>query len=246
MFLENASKLVKQSSDEMDQFVVQAARSIQGSLGDGLYNVLKGNFDGIGQSFADMLLKMAADAAAANLAKAMFGDFGKTGELGGWIGALGGLFGSSITASAGYTGGGAAMGSFAGLSYFSDGGFTGSGGKYDVAGVVHAGEYVINADATRKLGRGLLDRMNGYADGGFVGTSSMPPALAGGSPGLSVVMETHGVDVEVVEERERQYRFIARQEIDNRVPSLMAREQARPGSQFSRQQNASTNVQRRR
>lgn len=60
---------------------------------------------------------------------------------------------------------------------FSGGGYTGSGGKYEPAGIVHKGEYVINADSTRKLGRGYLDQLNGYANGGLVGGG---PAKGGG------------------------------------------------------------------
>lgn len=59
------------------------------------------------------------------------------------------------------------------------GGYTGSGGKYEPAGVVHRGEYVIpkkdvnqrtglpNADALGRLQRGAPGR-SGYAGGGFV------------------------------------------------------------------------------
>jgi lambda family phage tail tape measure protein len=54
---------------------------------------------------------------------------------------------------------------------FADGGFTGAGGKYEPAGVVHKGEYVLNANATRRIGISNLDRLNGYANGGYVGTS---------------------------------------------------------------------------
>lgn len=43
---------------------------------------------------------------------------------------------------------------------FASGGYTGSGSKYEAAGIVHRGEYVINAEATRALGRGVLERMN--------------------------------------------------------------------------------------
>jgi lambda family phage tail tape measure protein len=54
---------------------------------------------------------------------------------------------------------------------YADGGFTGAGGKYEPAGVVHKGEYVLNANATRRIGVSNLDRLNGYANGGYVGTS---------------------------------------------------------------------------
>lgn len=73
----------------------------------------------------------------------------------------------SVTGSAGNAGNALSIG-FASmfgnntgwLSGFSSGGYTGDGGKYDPAGVVHKGEYVLNADTTRLLGRGYLDRLN--------------------------------------------------------------------------------------
>lgn len=55
---------------------------------------------------------------------------------------------------------------------FASGGYTGSGGKYDPAGVVHKGEYVINAESTKKLGLPFLNRLNGYANGGYVSGGS--------------------------------------------------------------------------
>lgn len=55
---------------------------------------------------------------------------------------------------------------------YADGGYTGQGNKYDVAGIVHRGEYVLNKEATQRLGVGALDRLNrGYANGGLVGGS---------------------------------------------------------------------------
>lgn len=66
------------------------------------------------------------------------------------------------------------------------GGFTGAGGKYEPAGVVHRGEYVIPkkdvnqstglpyADALSRLARGTPAPSNGYANGGHV---SMPSVL---------------------------------------------------------------------
>ncbi|MBP6096145.1 MAG: tape measure protein [Methyloversatilis sp.] len=60
---------------------------------------------------------------------------------------------------------------------FAVGGYTGPGGKYEPAGVVHAGEYVLRQEVVRQRGmRGLLDSLNrdgaralrGYATGGAV------------------------------------------------------------------------------
>lgn len=178
--LQELAKVSQDTSDQMSEFAVQAARNIETSLGDGLYDLLSGNFDNIGTRFAEMVLRMASDAAAANLAGALFGDFGKSGQIGGLLGGLASsLFGGSISASSSYVSAGPALGSFEGLSYFADGGYTGAGGKYDPAGIVHAGEYVIPADATKRLGVGFLDRLKGYADGGYVGASGMPAAGSG-------------------------------------------------------------------
>jgi len=57
---------------------------------------------------------------------------------------------------------------------FASGGYTGPGGKYQPAGVVHKGEYVLSKAATSNLGVGNLDKLHatakrGYATGGYVG-----------------------------------------------------------------------------
>lgn len=242
--------------DTMDEFARSAAQNIQTQLGDGLYSVITGNFDDIGKSFANMLARMAADLAASEISKLLLGNYGKTGNIGGLAGGLWGMLtggaagaaSSGITASSSFVAGGTAFA-------FEDGGFTGNGGRFDPAGIVHRGEGVLNQDEIRAIGGeqgfNALRRAirTGHSAGGMAGSPSLPPSAigqTGGESGLSLVFETHGVDVEVVEERERQYRFIARQEIDARVPGLMAREQARPNSRFSRQQSLSTNIQRQR
>ena len=61
---------------------------------------------------------------------------------------------------------------------FATGGYTGDGGKYQPAGIVHRGEYVITKEATARLGRGYLDYLNygkrGFANGGGVAVPSVP------------------------------------------------------------------------
>lgn len=79
-------------------------------------------------------------------------------------GGLGSLFGG-LTSTTSTTGG---LGSL----IFAKGGYTGNGGKYEPAGIVHKGEYVMDADTVRKLGVDRLDALRGYANGGMVG--SMP------------------------------------------------------------------------
>lgn len=81
---------------------------------------------------------------------------------------MGALFGTS--AYGGAEAGGSLIDLFSGSGFgFASGGYTGAGPRNRVAGVVHAGEYVLNADAVRKLPRDYLDAMNnGRMPGGGV------------------------------------------------------------------------------
>lgn len=61
---------------------------------------------------------------------------------------------------------------------FAEGGYTGDGGKYEPAGVVHKGEFVIPKEAVSRIGIAKLQalrfgHMPSYADGGLVSLSSM-------------------------------------------------------------------------
>jgi len=106
----------------------------------------KADFKALAQSIIADLIRIEAQALIAKAAMSFFGI--ATGGTGTSI--LGMIFG------------------------FAEGGYTGPGGKNQPAGIVHAGEYVINAESTRKLGLDFLDRLNGYADGGYVG---LPPVV---------------------------------------------------------------------
>jgi hypothetical protein len=92
-------------------------------------------------------------------------------------GLIGSLFGATAFAKAplGAARGGVGLG-FGAL--YDVGGFTGAGGKHDVAGLVHKGEFVFSAPAVRKLGVGNLDalhrQMRGFSDGGYVGGAAIP------------------------------------------------------------------------
>lgn len=79
---------VKPALDDMSTFANQAARNIQDALGNTLEATLSGHFENIGQMWKDLLIRMAAEAAAAQIGKELFGDFGKTGNIGGSIGDL--------------------------------------------------------------------------------------------------------------------------------------------------------------
>lgn len=69
---------------------------------------------------------------------------------------------------------------------FFDGGYTGPGGKYQPAGIVHAGEYVMPQEAVRRIGLANLQAMHrGYSAGGLAASSSMSAAAASASPSSS-------------------------------------------------------------
>lgn len=70
---------------------------------------------------------------------------------------------SSVT---GGGGGGGLLDSITGLFGFATGGYTGGGSKTDVAGVVHAGEYVFDADAVDKIGVRTLEQIRSDAKRG--------------------------------------------------------------------------------
>ncbi|MDQ0455157.1 phage tail tape measure protein [Rhizobium paknamense] len=69
--------------------------------------------------------------------------------------------------------GGTGTGLLGAIFGFADGGYTGDGGKYEPAGVVHRGEYVMSKKATSRIGVANLEAMHnsalhGYAEGGLV------------------------------------------------------------------------------
>jgi len=133
-------------------------------------------------SFKDLTQSIIADILRIQLQAQVSQIFG---QVVGIVGsAIGGMFASSTAMTIpqatamgpGTTAGGA--GAVAFPVSLATGGYTGDGGKYEPAGVVHRGEYVLNADVTKKLGIGFLDRLNrGYADGGYVGAGA--PSGAG-------------------------------------------------------------------
>src|SRR5690606_29071969 len=85
-----------------------------------------------------------------------------------------------------------ALGSFFGRGAYDEGGYTGAGGKYQPAGVVHAGEFVTRSEVVREpgarsfleafnaVGMNALQRLPGFAAGGFVGAPALAASGAGG------------------------------------------------------------------
>lgn len=143
--VENAQRIADEQEKEAQRAQKsweRFAENVQRNLGDVLYNGLNGKFSGIGEMFKQMLLRMAADAAAAKLTQSMFG----SSPGGGWAGSLMSMFGGpSTTGLAGMDQSMPIMASYAG------GGYTGSGarsGGVDGMGgfpaIMHPNETVID------------------------------------------------------------------------------------------------------
>lgn len=86
--LDRLDALARKRLDEMSVFAEQAARNIQDAIGNTLEATISGRFESIGEMWKTLLARMASEAAAAQIGKALFGDFGKTGNIGGAIGSL--------------------------------------------------------------------------------------------------------------------------------------------------------------
>lgn len=81
---------------------------------------------------------------------------------------------------------------------FQSGGYTGGGGVSEVAGVVHGKEYVLNANATKRVGRDTLDAIN---SGGDLKSTSPVNIIINPPSGYEAVTKKDGnnVTVDIVE-----------------------------------------------
>lgn len=85
---EASEKAAEKASATADDFTKRAAQNFQDFLGQGLYDALNGNFKNIEQSFVQMVNRMIAEAAAADLARYLLGDLVKGGEGDGVVGSV--------------------------------------------------------------------------------------------------------------------------------------------------------------
>lgn len=113
---------------------------------------------------------------------------------------------------------------------FYTGGYTGNIGTREVAGVVHGQEYVLNAEATKRVGRGTLDALN---NGGTLGGGGVNVTIQ--NYGTSKAFEVQQLDANTV-------RIIARDEARNTVASDFQN----PNSQISKAASQNLNAPRRR
>ena len=136
------------------------------------------SFGDVATSFLKMLAKMELQAAASSVFS------GGTGSgLGSIISSLFAGGGSAAGATTAATSSGfdfSLASASAGMTY-SDGGYTGDGGKFEPAGIVHGGEFVLRKEVVSQPGmRDYLEGLNakGYADGGYVGAPAARLASA--------------------------------------------------------------------
>lgn len=93
---------------------------------------------------------------------------------------------------------------------FSEGGFTGSGGRYEPAGIVHRGEFVLPAPAVQKLGLPYLESLRA------TGVGASPAAGSG-----------RGVNVAVFDDRSSMRRYLESAEGEAMIVSIAGRNRAR-------------------
>ena len=136
----------KEAASEVNEFARQAAQNIQSTLADFLFDPFAEGADKMLQKFGQTIQRMAADAAAAQIAKALFGDMG-SGKSGGDTGLVGA--------------GMAALGkvNWAALFSFDGGGSTGSGsrsggvdGKGGFPAILHPNETVVDHTKGQRMG----------------------------------------------------------------------------------------------
>ena len=175
---------IQDSFGDMAANMSQVTQNAFNGMADALTDFVmtgKADFRSLAQSILRDLSSMIIKMMIFNSLKAAFGGT----EVGKFFGFSGG----------GYVGG------------FASGGYTGDGGKYQPAGVVHRGEYVITKEATSRLGVGFLNHLNygrGYANGGSVGSipSTGYKPMAGGSISVKVINNGEPVNANV-EQRQR-------------------------------------------
>lgn len=79
---EELAELAERGSDEMSEFAIQAARNIESAFADFLFDPFNEGLDGLLSNFADILQRMAAEAAAAEILEGIGGAFSGGGQSG--------------------------------------------------------------------------------------------------------------------------------------------------------------------
>jgi len=133
----NDNDKAKESINELDEFTKSAARNMQTSLADFIFDPFANGVDNMAASFGKMLQRMAAEAAAAAIMKNLFGDMGQGTSSGsgsggnfGWVGQAAQFIGA----------------------FFADGGVMTSGGPVPLR--KYAGGGIANSPQLAMFGEG--------------------------------------------------------------------------------------------
>jgi hypothetical protein len=117
---------------------------------------------------ASSLATMAPIAAAATAMWATPALLSSVATMGGAVGVGAGALAVGQTTNL------ATMLSMQAFSSFADGGFTGMGGKFEPAGIVHRGEYVMPQEVVQRIGVPSLDAMAGKGGSSSSGAAGGP------------------------------------------------------------------------
>jgi hypothetical protein len=87
-FIQKTYDKSQQVTDEITEFWIQAARNMQNAMSNLFFDVMQGRFGDLATSFKRTLDRMVSDLLASQFLKFLVGDFGRTGELGGFVGEI--------------------------------------------------------------------------------------------------------------------------------------------------------------
>ena len=190
------AQMTGEQYNRMSEFAQQAARNVQDTLGRTLKQTLAGNFDGILESWSNMLLEMAAQAQAAQLNRALLGDsFASDGKLGGLLGAagksLGGMFGSMFGPSSASIGTSFADAGIGGIGTGIQSQF---GGAFASGGTMPANKWSLVGENGPEWARPSTPTT--------VLPNGVPPG-GGGDTNVDIVVENHGPQQTATAQRQR-------------------------------------------
>ena len=155
-------KTAKKSTSEFNQFSVQAARNIQDIIAKTLESGFQSGFKGVVDNFEQMLRQMAAQAAAADLGKRLFGNMGGASSAGGssnwgWAGEIVNLASHFFHEGGSVDAGGRIE--FVPALAFASAPRLHSGGGFglapdEVPAILQKGEYVMSRSQIKNAGNG--------------------------------------------------------------------------------------------
>ncbi len=150
--LQDMEDATEETAGQMSEFWKAAMWDMQSTTKNVFVDVLKGNFDDIGQSFLDMTIDMSANWAAAQMQMALWGS-AAGGEGEGWIGLAASAVGSYFSAGASGSAGG-------GSSFTYDSGYFGTignanGGVYNSPGLSAYSGTVVNSPTLFPFASGM-------------------------------------------------------------------------------------------